>query len=92
VIGMGILFCFLMARKKMPENLEKVAGVLHHYLPLMFVPAGVGIITNVSLLKRSWAPIAGAIVVGTVVTIAVTGVVMSSLHRGSVKIDNEANP
>ena len=81
VLGMALLFAGLMVRDRMPHDLETVAGFLHRYLSLLFVPAGVGVITNLDLLVRSWAPIAGAIVIGTAVTIAVTALVLQSLNR-----------
>lgn len=81
VIGMVLLFCGLVVRGKMPSELETVGGFLLRYLPLLFVPAGVGVITNLDLLTRSWAPIAGAIIIGTAVTIAITGLVMQFLNR-----------
>jgi holin-like protein len=86
VIGMVILFCGLLLRRKMPSELETVGGFLHRYLPLLFVPAGVGIITNVDLLIKSWAPLVGAIVIGTAITIAVTGIVMQLLNRRYVTV------
>ena len=81
VIGMVILFCGLLLRGNMPPELETVTGFLHRYLPLLFVPAGVGVITSLDLLARSWVPLAGAIVIGTGVTIAVTGLVMQRANR-----------
>lgn len=81
VIGMVILFCGLFFSQKMPSELESVAGFLHRYLPLLFVPAGVGVISNLDLLMRSWAPLAGAIIIGTAITIAVTGLVMQLANR-----------
>jgi holin-like protein len=81
VLGMALLFTGLMVRNRMPQDLEHVGGVLLRYLSLLFVPAGVGIITNLHLLTRSWAPIAGAIVIGTGLTIGVTALVMQFLNR-----------
>jgi holin-like protein len=89
VIGMVILFCGLVLRKKMPAELETVSGFLHRYLPLLFVPAGVGVVKNLDLLIRSLAPIAGAIIIGTAVTIAVTGVVMQFLNRRNITDQKE---
>jgi holin-like protein len=83
VIGMAILFCGLLARRGMPEGLESSGGFLLRILPMLFVPAGVGIITHIDVLARSWAAFAGAIVAGTMLTIAVTGLVMqAALRRG----------
>lgn len=81
VIGMVILFCGLVVRRGTPKGLEGAGGLLLRNLPLLFVPAGVGVITNLDILASSWAAIAGAIIIGTVVTIAVTGLVMQLLNR-----------
>ena len=83
VIGMVILFCGLLVRRRLPGGLETSGGFLLRILPLLFVPAGVGIVTQFDVLARSWAAFAGAIVVGTALTIAVTGVVMQLAMRRS---------
>jgi len=92
VIGMVILFCGLSFRRGIPPELEKVGGVLHRYLPLLFVPAGAGIVTNLDLLMKFWAPFAGSIIVGTIITIAVTGVVMQLLNRRHKSYQDEQQP
>ncbi|MBT0664995.1 CidA/LrgA family protein [Geobacter pelophilus] len=82
VIGMVLLFCGLVfCPGRMPSEIEKAGGFLLRYLALLFVPAGVGVITHLDLLLKSWAPIAGVIVIGTLATIAVTGLVMKFLNR-----------
>jgi holin-like protein len=81
VIGMVLLFCGLVLHRKIPSELDEAGGLLLRYLPLLFVPAGVGVITYLDLLVKSWAPIAAAILIGTVLTIAVTGIVMQFLNR-----------
>lgn len=84
VIGMVILFCGLLIRGRLPEGLEASGGFLLKTLPLLFVPAGVGIVTQFDVLTRSFAAFAGAIVIGTALTIALTGVVMQrAMRRGT---------
>lgn len=89
VIGMVILFCGLLLKQRLPGELEGVANSLHRYLALLFVPAGVGVITNLDLLVRSWAPLSGAILIGTAVTIAVTGQVMQLANRRSQRAEED---
>jgi holin-like protein len=48
---------------------------------LFFVPAAVGVIASLDVLAFAWLYVAAAIVVGTAVTILVTGVVAQSLLR-----------
>ncbi|ABB31442.1 LrgA family protein [Geobacter metallireducens RCH3] len=82
VIGMVLLFCGLVFfPRRMPSEVETVGGFLLRYLALLFVPAGVGVITHLDLLMKSWAPLFGAIIVGTLATIGVTGLVMKFLNR-----------
>jgi holin-like protein len=81
VIGMAILFLGLLARRGMPEGLERSGGYLLRILPMLFVPAGVGIVTHLDVLARSRAAFAGAVVAGTAATIAVTGLLMQRLSR-----------
>ncbi len=81
VIGMAILFLGLLIKGRTPSALESVANLLLQVLSLLFVPAGVGIIVYLDLLKKSWAAIAGAVVVGTLLAIAITGLVMQMVVR-----------
>jgi holin-like protein len=90
---MVILFCGLVVCPgKIPQELETAGGFLLRYLALLFVPAGVGIVTNLDLLTKSWAPIAGVIVIGTFLTIAVTGMVMQSMNRRYPSGSKESQP
>lgn len=91
VIGMVILFCGLFIKQRLPTELEGAAGVLHRYLALLFVPAGVGVVTNLDLLARSWAPLGGAVLIGTAITIAVTGQVMQIARRRSRLTGDDTN-
>jgi holin-like protein len=92
VIGMVLLFCWLVLRRKMPPELETVGGFLLRYLSLLFVPAGVGVITYLDFLVKSWAPITAAILIGTVLTIAVSGAIMQFLNRRHLPEHNEHQP
>jgi putative effector of murein hydrolase LrgA (UPF0299 family) len=56
------------------------AGLLEN-LSLLFIPAGVGVMLHAPLLGRDGVSIALALVVSTVLTIAVTALVMARLTR-----------
>jgi holin-like protein len=45
------------------------------------VPAGVGIIAELSILRREWLPIVTGLLVSTVLGLVVTGVVMHKITR-----------
>lgn len=84
VLGMLLLFCGLYLRGSIPQQLDQAAGALLSHLSLLFVPAGVGIIVHARLVGEQLLPISVALVVSTVLTIAVTGMLMRWLGpRGS---------
>jgi holin-like protein len=85
VIGMVLLFCFLLVRGSIPNGLTRVAEELLANLSLLFVPAGVGVMLHFGLLGNDWAPIGIALIVSTVLTIAVTALTMTWLNRATRK-------
>jgi holin-like protein len=87
VIGMFLLAAILAHRGgrgggPIPPALERAAETLICLMGLLFVPAGVGIIAQASLLREEWLPILAALLGSTVLGIAVTGVVM---HRAMLR-------
>lgn len=92
VLGMVFLFCFLLVRGSIPNDLSMVADGLLNHLSLLFVPAGVGIILHFKLLGDDFFAISVALFVSTVLTVIVTAVLMRRLSRGSKAIaSDEAN-
>ncbi len=79
VVGMVILFCGLVIRGNIPEPLAQTANGMLSQLSLLFVPAGVGVMTHLTLLGNQWLPLSVSLVVSTLLTIAVTGFVMQRL-------------
>jgi holin-like protein len=76
VVGMALLFATLVIRNGATESLQASAGGLLSHLSLLFVPAGVGVMLHFQRVADEWLPIAAALIVGTVVTLAVTALVM----------------
>lgn len=79
VVGMLLLFSGLMIRGNIPEPLAQTANGLLEQLSLLFVPAGVGVMTHLTLLGKQWLPLTASLVVSTLLTIAVTGLLMQKL-------------
>lgn len=86
VLGMVFLFIFLTVRGSIPDDLALVGDNLLRYLSLLFVPAGVGVMLHFRLLEDDWLPIAAALIISTIVTIAVTALMMKWL---SPKIEED---
>jgi holin-like protein len=81
VIGMALLFFALLARGQVPQRLDASArGVLSH-LSLLFVPAGVGVMVHASRIVDEWPAIVLALVGSTLLSLGVTGWVVSRLQR-----------
>ncbi len=90
VIGMAILFVGLALRGRVPEPLQETTRSILDHLSLLFVPAGVGVMIYLPLIADEWLPIASAIVVGTLVTIALTAWIMNVILRRSDESDGPA--
>ena len=81
VVGMVILFSGLLIRGGVPDGLKATARGLLDHLALLFVPAGVGVVLHLTLVAEEWLPIAAALIGSTVLTIAVTAMVMRIMLR-----------
>ncbi|MGY9000682.1 MAG: CidA/LrgA family protein [Rhodospirillales bacterium] len=95
VAGMVLLFLFLLIRGNIPKNLTITADGLLNHLSLLFVPAGVGITLHFRLVGDEWLQISVALIVSTVLTIAVTALMMSWLSQRTMAIDEaekKSNP
>lgn len=81
VLGMLLLFVTLSLRPALADGLRDTANGLLQHLSLLFVPAGVGVMLHFSRLGDEWLPIAVALVVSTVLALAVTALVLHALMR-----------
>ena len=79
VIGMILMFVFLLVYGEVPEALGRVSDALLTNLSLLFVPAGVGVIVHFELLGTDVWPISAALVISTLITIVITALVMVML-------------
>jgi holin-like protein len=81
VVGMVLLFGGLALHGGVPDGLGRVVDSLVSHLSLLFVPAGVGVMLHITMLREEWLAISVALVLSTVLTIAATGVLMVMLIR-----------
>lgn len=92
VIGMALLFAFLMVHRRVPADLGRVGDVLLANLSLLFVPAGAGIMMHMRRLEGEALPIGVTLVVSTLATIAVTAFLMNRFGPGRrAAVANDAN-
>jgi holin-like protein len=90
VLGMVILFCGLVVRGYVPDDMGATADGLLQNLSLLFVPAGVGVMLHAQLLADNWLTLSVALIGSAVITIAVTGLVMTWAARFAPGRDEKA--
>ena len=87
VIGLILLLLTLLLIQKrqrtvpIKEDLFNSAEILLNYLPLLFIPVGVGVVMHLSLLEDNLASVVFVIILGTLSTLALTGYIMEKILR-----------
>ena len=72
VLGMLLLLLGLLVLRRVPKALDRTARGLLDNLSLLFVPAGVGVIAHLDILRAQWLPIAASIIGSTILAMLVT--------------------
>ena len=83
----GLVFLFLGLSFKLIklENVENAADFLIEIMPLMFIPAAVGLLESKASLMAMLLPLIAAIIVGTPIIMAVSGIVTQFLMKKGEK-------
>ncbi len=80
-LGLGALTLAFALRGGPDTGSEEMFDFAAPYFPLFFVPAAVGVIASIDVISHDWVHILTAIVLGTVVTLVITGLVFQVLMR-----------
>lgn len=86
VLGLLLLLAGLILRERQGRpvpgrDLKATAQGLLNHLGLLFVPAGVGVVTQLDVLARNWLAVGVAILLSTFAGLAVAGWVMQRFVR-----------
>ncbi|WP_044529043.1 CidA/LrgA family protein [Herbaspirillum sp. B65] len=81
VIGMLLLLIAFLASPRLAQMMEPTSWSILQHLSLLFVPAGVGVIAAAGQLKGDLPAIVVALVVSTVLAIAVGALVTNAAMR-----------
>ncbi len=92
VLGLVVLLGWLRVRGTVGEGLETVAGAFSRHLGLLFVPAAVGVVMFVPLLREHLAGLLVALVASVVATIAVSAWLLKVLSPPEPSDDGPASP
>ena len=91
VLGMALLVLALVGRGGLPEGLDRAASGMLSYLPMMFVPAGVGIMAHFDLIRAEWVAICSALAASSVLAVVVTAAIMRGAERAQQALREAAN-
>jgi holin-like protein len=81
VLGMLLLFLFLVLRGGPGDELRTTSQTLLQHLSLLFVPAGTGIMVHLHRVADEWLALALSLLISTVATLVVTAVAMKLCQR-----------
>lgn len=81
VIGLLLLLAVITLRNGASPELQSCASALLARLPLLFVPAGAGIVAHLRLIGAEWMPIAFAIAGSSLLAIVATAATARFVQR-----------
>lgn len=84
VLGMLMLFGFLIWRGGPGQALQETGQTLLQNLSLLFIPAGTGIMVHLHRVYAEWIPLLLSLLISTFVTLAVTAGIMHLSRRETV--------
>ena len=90
IYGMVILFIGLLSGIIKLDAVKDVGKFLIEIMPVMFIPAGVGLLNAWGVLKPVWIPISVITVVTTVLVMAVAAKVTQAVIQNSKKKKEKA--
>ena len=88
VIGLILLLTVLLIKNKyfnastnFQNDLIRSCESLLNYLPLLFIPVGVGVVMHLTLLEENLISVITIIILGTLLTLGITGFIMERLLK-----------
>lgn len=92
VYGLVIMFSLLALKIIKLENVKTTSKFLIEIMPLMFIPAGVGLMTSFASLKPILLEVTIITIITTILVMVVTGVIADLLVKNKAKkggLENE---
>ncbi len=79
IIGLVLLFIYLLLRKEVSAPINEAANSLLRYLPLLLIPPAVGVVTLLDVIMADFWAIAGALLISMLVSMVFAGWLMQTL-------------
>ncbi|MCE7888001.1 MAG: CidA/LrgA family protein [Alphaproteobacteria bacterium PRO2] len=83
VLGMLLLFSFLLIKRGTSDGLAQAGNNLLKYIGLLFVPAGAGISVYLGLIAEYWDVILIASVTSTILTLIICAALYQILNKST---------
>ena len=91
VVGLAALAVLAILWPALYRTAEPTADALLRHLSLLFVPAGVGVLQYLDLLRAELVPLLAVLVLSTLVTMVVTALVFAALAKPMAQDPQEAS-
>lgn len=85
ILGMIILFVLLYTKVIKVENIKNITDFLLNHLAFFFIPAGVGLMTSIGIIKTTWIQLLIVCLITTIIIIVSTGIIVQFIARRSNK-------
>ena len=83
ILGMVILFILLCTNIVKVDNISNVTRFLLDHLSFFFIPAGVGLMASIGVIKSTWWQLLVVCISTTIIIIGVTGTIVQTLSKKS---------
>lgn len=88
ILGMLILFILLCTKIIKVENISTVTNFLLDHLSFFFIPAGVGLMTSLGIIKSTWWQLLLVCLITTIIMIGITGIVVQAVSKRTKSTNN----
>ena len=85
IYGLVLMLLVLKLGVVKLEQVKETGDFLIEIMPMMFIPAAVGLLSSWDSLKDIWIPVVVITLATTVIVMAVTGLVTQTIRRYSKK-------
>ena len=89
IYGLVLMFLTLQFKVLKIDSVKETAKFLVEIMPVMFIPAGVGLITSWEVLKSMFIPVCIITVITLVTVMAATGLLSQNVIRKERDADHE---
>lgn len=81
ILGMLILFILLCTKIVKVDNISNVTNFLLDHLAFFFIPAGVGLMASLGIIKSTWWQLLIVCILTTTIIIGITGIIVQAISK-----------